>query len=80
MEMSFVEPTWMTTGQSAGTAAALAARTGKIVQDLDVKKLQKRLRAIGQILDCRESRQSSAGSNPGLCVLEKLYSIEKRGT
>ena len=59
-----IEPTWMTTGQSAGTAAALAARTGRIVQDLDVKKLQKRLRTIGQILDCRESRQSSAGLNP----------------
>ncbi len=48
-----VEPTWMTTGQSAGTAAALAAQTGKAVQDVNVKELQGCLRAAGQILDCQ---------------------------
>ena len=49
-----LEPTWMVLGQSAGTAAAMAARGGKAVQDVDVKELQERLRAAGQILDCPE--------------------------
>ena len=46
-----VEPTWMTIGQSAGIAAALAAKEGVTVQALDYAKLRERLLAQHQVLD-----------------------------
>jgi hypothetical protein len=46
-----VEPTWMTIGQSAGIAAALAAKEGVTVQALDYAKLRERLLALHQVLD-----------------------------
>lgn len=46
-----MEPTWMTLGQSAGVAAAVAAKTGQLVGDLNVAQLQDRLRALGQLLE-----------------------------
>jgi hypothetical protein len=46
-----VEPTWMTIGQSAGIAAALAAKDGVSVQALDYAKLRERLLARHQVLD-----------------------------
>ncbi len=46
-----VEPTWMTIGQSAGIAAALAAKAGVTVQALDYAKLRERLLAQHQVLD-----------------------------
>jgi len=46
-----VEPTWMTIGQSAGIAAALAAKEGVTVQALDYGKLRGRLLAQHQALD-----------------------------
>jgi hypothetical protein len=46
-----VEPTWMTIGQSAGIAAALAAKDGVTVQALDYAKLRERLLARHQVLD-----------------------------
>ena len=46
-----VEPTWMTIGQSAGIAAALAAKEGVTVQALDYPKLRERLLAQHQVLD-----------------------------
>jgi hypothetical protein len=46
-----VEPTWMTIGQSAGVAAALAAKEGVPVQALDYAKLRERLLAQRQVLD-----------------------------
>ena len=46
-----VEPTWMTIGQSAGIAAALAAKEGVAVQALDYPKLRARLLAQHQVLD-----------------------------
>lgn len=49
-----LEPTWMVLGQSAGTAAATAARSGAAVQEIDVKALQDRLRKAGQVLDWPE--------------------------
>ncbi len=46
-----MEPTWMTLGQSAGVAAAMAAK-GKIsVGDINVAQLQGRLRSLGQLLE-----------------------------
>ena len=46
-----VEPTWMTIGQSAGIAAALAAKAGVTVQALDYANLRERLLAQHQVLD-----------------------------
>jgi hypothetical protein len=46
-----VEPTWMTIGQSAGVAAALAAKEGVTVQALDYPTLRARLLAQHQVLD-----------------------------
>jgi hypothetical protein len=46
-----VEPTWMTIGQSAGIAAALAAKEGVTVQALDYAQLRARLLAQHQVLD-----------------------------
>lgn len=46
-----VEPTWMTIGQSAGIAAALAAKTDVTVQAVDYARLRQRLLAQHQVLD-----------------------------
>jgi hypothetical protein len=45
-----VEPTWMTIGQSAGIAAALAAKQNVAVQKLPYPALRARLLAQGQVL------------------------------
>ncbi|PQO28101.1 xanthan lyase [Blastopirellula marina] len=61
-----VEPTWMIIGQSAGIAAALAAKEGKGVQSLSYPKLRERLLAQGQVLELPElaelPKQSVTGS------------------
>jgi hypothetical protein len=46
-----VEPTWMAIGQSAGVAAALAAKARVTVQALDYAQLRNRLLAQNQALD-----------------------------
>jgi hypothetical protein len=46
-----VEPTWMAIGQSAGIAAALAAKEGVTVQSLDYGRLRARLLTQNQALD-----------------------------
>ncbi|WP_165070673.1 FAD-dependent oxidoreductase [Paludisphaera rhizosphaerae] len=46
-----VEPTWMAIGQGAGVAAAIAARTGRAVQDVPYVDLRERLLKQGQVLD-----------------------------
>ena len=46
-----VEPTWMILGQSAGIAAALAAKDDSSVQDLPYPTLRKRLLTQKQVLD-----------------------------
>ena len=46
-----VEPTWMAIGQSAGVAAALAAKGGITVQALDYPQLRARLLAQKVVLD-----------------------------
>jgi hypothetical protein len=45
-----MEPTLMLLGHAAGIAAALSARVGCAVQDVDVVELQRRLRDAGQVL------------------------------
>ncbi len=51
-----LESTWMMSGHAAGVAAARAARDGKSVQDLDVSKLQDRLREQKQVIDFVEGQ------------------------
>jgi hypothetical protein len=46
-----VESTWMITGQAAGEAAAIAAKTGSSVQEIPVATLQENLRKQGQVVD-----------------------------
>ncbi len=46
-----VEPTWMAIGQSAGIAAALAAKAGVTVQALDYAQLRARLLAQNVVLE-----------------------------
>jgi hypothetical protein len=46
-----VEPTWMAIGQSAGVAAALAAKSDVTVQALSYPQLRTRLRAQNVVLD-----------------------------
>ena len=46
-----MEPVFMLLGESAATAAALAARDGRDVQDVPYADLSARLRADGQVLD-----------------------------
>lgn len=46
-----VEPTWMILGQSAGIAAALAAKENVAVQQLPYARLRERLLAQGQVLE-----------------------------
>jgi FAD dependent oxidoreductase len=45
-----LEPTWMTLGESAGVAAAMAAAADVDVQHLSVTQLQARLWQLGQVL------------------------------
>ncbi|MFN3151223.1 FAD-dependent oxidoreductase [Bremerella sp.] len=49
-----VEPTWMIIGQSAGVAAAMAAKQGMAVQALAYPELRERLLAQGQVLELPE--------------------------
>lgn len=46
-----LESVWMITGQAAGLAAAMAAKGSARVEDLDVDRLQARLREQGQVVD-----------------------------
>jgi hypothetical protein len=46
-----MEPQYMILGHAAGIAAALAAREGKAVLDIEVPELQKRLKAEGGVFE-----------------------------
>ena len=46
-----LEPTWMMLGQSAGVAAAMAARSGNAVQEVEYPLLRRRLLEQKQVLD-----------------------------
>ena len=46
-----MEPVWMILGESAGAAAAIAARDSMSVQDVAYNKLREKLLALGQRLE-----------------------------
>ncbi len=56
-----VEPTWMTLGQGAGIAAALAAKQGVDVQALDYPRLRERLLAQKMVLELPAPRPEPGG-------------------
>ncbi len=58
-----MEPVFMILGQSAGTAAALTADTGRDVQELDYAALRRRLLQDGQLLRRKVARHA-ASANP----------------
>jgi malonyl CoA-acyl carrier protein transacylase len=51
-----MEPVYMVLGHSAGVAAAMASKSGKGVQDVDVRVLLEKLTAQRQVLH-RPERQ-----------------------
>ncbi len=64
-----IEGTWMIIGQSAGIAAALAAKQDVAVQALDYQKLRERLIVQKQVLELPETTEvvlppTSGGSTP----------------
>jgi flavin-dependent dehydrogenase len=63
-----VEPTWMAIGQSAGIAAALAAKAAAAVQKVPYATLRARLLAQGQVLDLPDAaaRPRNPPPNHGL--------------
>ncbi len=56
-----MEPVFMVLGESAGTAAAMAAKDGRAVQDVAYADLSKRLLADGQILSLPAKPAKKAG-------------------
>ncbi|MBL8230546.1 MAG: FAD-dependent oxidoreductase [Bryobacterales bacterium] len=46
-----LESVWMIAGHAAGVAAAFAAKANQSIQRIDVKSLQQKLRAQGQVVD-----------------------------
>jgi hypothetical protein len=55
-----IEGTWMIIGQSAGVAAALAAKQDVAVQELDYKKLREQLIVQKQVLELPEAPEVSS--------------------
>ena len=49
-----MEPVFMVLGHSAATAAVIALDDGVAVQDISIPKLQKQLRAEGQVLTWKQ--------------------------
>lgn len=60
-----LESTWMMCGHAAGMAAALAARTGGTVQDVDVTDLRRRLVRQGQVVDFVPGQPERFSGDPG---------------
>lgn len=60
-----LESVWMIAGHAAGVAAAVAARAGQSVQDVDVPALQKRLREQKQVVDFVAGQPEKFQGGPG---------------
>jgi hypothetical protein len=81
-----VEPTWMILGQSAGVAAALAAKQDVTVQNLSYPLLRERLLAHKQVLDLpelplrlvepKELMSIDPASLPGIVLDDKQAKVE----
>jgi hypothetical protein len=54
-----MEPVWMILGESAGTAAAMAARAGIAVQDVPYPELRSKLIALQQLLERPEALRNA---------------------
>lgn len=68
-----MEPVFMLLGESAATAAAIAAKDGRAVQDVAYAELAARLRADGQILSLPDRRSDLS------VLLKRFTDIEARG-
>jgi hypothetical protein len=60
-----LESTWMMGGHAAGVAAAMAAKSGRTVQKLDIGALQDQLRAEGQVVDFLPGELEKFPGKPG---------------
>jgi hypothetical protein len=56
-----MEPQYMIIGQAAGVAASLAIQSGKAVQDISIRDLQRKLREHGAVLHLSEEFRPAAG-------------------
>lgn len=65
-----MEPVYMSMGHASGLAAALSLKTGKPVQDVDVKELRKKLLDQKQVLELAPSKVNgvAASSLKGIVV------------
>ncbi|HCN77702.1 MAG TPA: xanthan lyase [Verrucomicrobiales bacterium] len=70
-----VEPTWMVLGQSAGVAAAMAAKRGASVQDMPYADLKPRLEAQGQRLVLPDQSKTPPQTATGLIPVTSLPGI-----
>lgn len=70
-----IEGAWMVIGQGAGVAAALAAKRGVAVQDLDYPILRERLIAQGQVLKLPDAPKEAAKSEAGFIAVKSLPGI-----
>lgn len=61
------QPACMVTGQAAGAAAAIAAKSGERLRDLDVKYIQSKLREQGAKLPCNELLMPQQQTFEALC-------------
>jgi len=68
-----MEPQYMILGHAAGIAAAIAARSGSAVQDIDITELQRRLKAEGSVFDYGREYQEEA-----LAKIRKRYAPAPR--
>lgn len=60
-----LESVWMTGGHAAGVAAAMAAKDGRAVQEVDLAALQARLREEKQVLDFVAGQPEKWGDGKG---------------
>ena len=81
-----LEPTWMHLGEAAGIAAAMASKSGKSVQAVDVKSLQARLLELGIPLEhpvgpmaYEKKRGKPKTFSPDDVVKEFFASADKNG-
>ena len=52
-----MEPVWMILGESAGVAAAMAAKSGTAVQDVPYAELYPKLRALAQKVEIPKRKE-----------------------